>query len=71
MGGAAPGAGESLRGAAAPSTNRKVQRRGADQSGVKGRAGRAQPGVRSLVPALPWAKLGVSRVAATAVASGS
>lgn len=39
VGGTAPGGGESLRGAAAPSTNRKVQRSGADQSGVKGRAG--------------------------------
>ena len=39
VGGVAPGDGESLSGAAAPSTNRNVQRRGADQSGMKGRAG--------------------------------
>lgn len=39
MGGAAPGDGEPLTGAAALSTNGSVQGRGSDQSGAEGRAG--------------------------------
>lgn len=39
MGGAAPGDGDPLTGAAALSTNGSVQGRGSDQSGAEGRAG--------------------------------
>lgn len=71
MGGTAPGDGESLRGAAAPSTNRKVQRSGADQSGVKGRGpGWAQPWRLEFGPrAAAGEAVCVSRVAVTAVTS--
>lgn len=72
MGGVAPGDGESLNGAAAASTNRNVQGRGADQSGVEGRAGRGSTWRLEFSPRSAVGEaVSVPRASGAAVVSGS